>query len=161
MAKFDPNQISFAQGAVRVEGVVAKHRLPTATKVLTSKDKAVVESLHDLSVTNVPKGFTKTQLPFVFQQSQFFVSRAEAGAKVAEHAHDGGDAIRFVLDGSITYQGVELKAGDWMFIPKGVPYAIDIGRLGATMGYCYQCCCAGAVDVRDWIVDPAPEFRRG
>lgn len=159
MAKFDPNQVSFAQGAVRVEGVVARHRLAVKTQILTSKDEAVVEALGDLHVRNVPKGFTKTQLPFVFQQAQFFISHAEAGAKVAEHAHDGGDAIRFILHGGIVHKGVDLVAGDWMFIPKGVPYTIDIGRAGAVMGYCYACCCAGFEDVRDWIVDPAPETR--
>ena len=161
MAKFDPNQISFAQGAVRVEGVVARHRLPVATRVLTSKDETVVKSLHDLTVRNVPKGFTKVQLPFVFQQSQFFISEAEPGAHVAEHAHDGGDAIRFILDGAITHNGVELVAGDWMFIPKGVSYTIDIGKAGARMGYCYQCCCAGIEDVRDWVVNPASFGHRG
>lgn len=161
MAKFDPNQISFAQGAVRVEGVVAKHGLDTKTKVLTSKDKEVRHAMGDLGVTSVPADFTKVQLPFVFDRGQFFISHGKAGAKVPEHAHDNGDALRFIVEGSVIYNGVELKAGDWMFVPKGVGYTMEIGRAGATMCYCYQCCCAGRADIRDWIVDPGPERIHG
>ncbi|WP_380785682.1 cupin domain-containing protein [Sphingomonas sp. R86521] len=155
MAKFDPSPISFAQGAVRVEGVVAKHKLETKSRVLTSKDPDVAGALKELGVTNVPTGFTKYQLPFVFDRAQFFISDAEAGAELPDHAHDNGDALRIIVAGSVVHDEVELHAGDWMFVPRGVSYKMKIGRAGATMAYCYPCCCAGAADVRDWIVDPA------
>ena len=157
MQEFDPNQVSFADGAVRVERVVAHHRLDTIGAIVTSKGKGAEAVLRDLGVSNVSKGFTKGQLPFVFTQAQFFVSHAEPNAKVAEHAHTEGDALRIITHGSITHDGVELKAGDWMFIPKGVKYAIEIGREGASMCYCYECCCAGRRDMQKWLVDPAPD----
>ena len=159
MTDFDPNQVSFAQGAVRIEGVIRKHKLDL-NKIMTSRDAHVRTALKDLGVSNVPKGFGKVQLPFVFPQSQFFISHAEANGKVGEHAHHGGDALRFIAAGSVTYNGVELTEGDWMYVPTGVSYSLGIGARGATMCYCYCCCCAGFADVRDWVVDPGPEIAR-
>jgi len=153
--KFNPNQVTFAQGAVRVEGVVRKRGIDLSKKIMTSRDPDAKRLTAALPVTNVPHGFTKHQLPFVLQDSQLFITHAPAGAKVGEHSHDEGDGIRFIAQGSVTYNGVELTEGDWMYIPKGVPYNITIGDRGATMCYCYCCCCAGLEDVRDWIVDPA------
>ncbi len=159
MAKFDPNQVSFAQGEVRVEGVLRKHKIDL-NKIFTSRDKHIQPVLKELAIRNVPEGFTKVQLPFVFPRSQFYISVAEANAKVSEHAHNGGDAVRFIASGSVIYKDVELEAGDWMYVPKGAPYSLGIGARGATMCYCYCCSCAGFEDVRDWIVDPAPEIMR-
>jgi hypothetical protein len=49
--------------------------------------------------------------------------------------------VRFIISGSIKYNGIELTAGDWMFVPKGEEYEFTVGPLGASMAYCYQCCC--------------------
>lgn len=151
---FNPNQVSFYQGAVRVEGVSRKLGLDHR-KIMTSHDRHAGEIKKALNVSNVPEGFRKYQLPFVFDKSQFFVTEAPANAEIPEHSHDEGDGIRFVVGGSVVYNGVELKAGDWMYIPKGSRYSLKVGPNGASMCYCYCCCCAGAADVRDWIVDPA------
>jgi hypothetical protein len=159
MLTFDPNQVSFAQGEVRVEGVVRKHELKLG-KIMTSRDRDLAPALKDLAVRNVPDGFSKVQLPFVFTRSQFFISEAKPRSKVAEHAHHGGDALRFIARGSVVHDGVELGAGDWMYVPQGTRYSLEIGPEGATMCYCYSCCCAGLEDVRDWIVNPAPENMR-
>jgi len=156
--KFDPNQVTFAEGAVRVEGVVRSLGVDLRSKILTSRDPLAQRLRKLLPISNVPRGFEKYQLPFVLQPSQLFVTHAPAGAKVAEHSHDEGDGIRFIASGSVIHQGVELTAGDWMFIPKGVRYNIEIGPAGATMAYCYCCCCGGREDIRDWISDP-PELR--
>lgn len=153
--KFDPNQVTFAQGAVRVEGVVRKLGVDLRRQVLTSRDPVALELRKLLPVTNVPKGFEKYQLPFVLQDSQLFVTTAPAGAKVEEHAHEDGDGVRFIAHGSVHYNGMELKEGDWMFIPKGLRYSLQIGARGAVMCYCYCCCCAGFADVRDWVTNPA------
>ena len=50
--------------------------------------------------------------------------------------------MRIILAGSIIYEGKELTGGDWMFIPKGQPYAMRVGKTGVIICYCYQCCCA-------------------
>lgn len=158
--KFDPNQVSFAEGAVRVQAVVRRLGIDLSKKVMTSRDREAEQLRKLLPVTNVPAGFEKHQLPFILSDSQLFVTHAPPGAKVAEHSHDDGDGIRFIAKGSVVFNGVELTEGDWMFIPKGIRYSIDIGRHGAVMCYCYCCCCAGRADVRDWLGDPAPEIKK-
>lgn len=154
MAKFDPNEVTFAEGAVRVERVARKYKIGKS-KILTSQDSEIAGAVKELGVSNVPDGFRKWQLPFVMDASQLFVTDAKAGARVGEHSHDQGDGIRFIVSGSIIYEGKTLKAGDWMFIPKGVPYSMQIGPDGARMCYCYCCCCAGRLDVRDYVTNPA------
>ncbi len=68
--------------------------------------------------SELPEGITKWQLPFYMEGGQFFVTTAKAGVEVAEHSHDD-DGVRFIISGSIIYDGIELGAGDWMFLPKG------------------------------------------
>jgi len=153
---FDPNQVTFAEGAVRVQGVLARLKIDTSKAIMTSRDPVAKRLRELLPVSNVPKGFSKYQLPFVMSDSQLFVTFASPNAEVAEHSHDEGDGIRFIADGSVIYKDIELTAGDWMFIPKGVKYAIRMGARGAVMCYCYCCSCAGRADLRHWIVDPAP-----
>lgn len=51
----------------------------------------------------------------------------QPGAKVAPHVHGDAEEINVVLAGEgyfLTAQGAKpIKAGDWQFIPKGVPHA--------------------------------------
>jgi hypothetical protein len=76
------------------------------------------------------------------EQSFLFITTAEPDVETPEHAHEEGDGIRFIAAGSIIYNGTELIAGDWMFVPRGVSYAFKAGPMGALMCYCYCCCCA-------------------
>ena len=153
MTKFDPNEVTFAEGAVRVERIARKHGIGLS-KIYTSKDKEITSAIRDLPVTNVSKEFKKWQLPFIFNPTQLFFTEASANAKVPEHSHDEGNGIRFIIDGSISYKGQTLSAGDWMFIPKGIPYSMEIGPKGARMCYCYECCCAGRADLGEFVSNP-------
>jgi hypothetical protein len=110
-----------------------------------------------LPIRNVPEGFEKWQLPFVFDKGLFFITHAKPGTKAAEHSHDEGDGIRFIVSGSIHYKDHELGPGDWMFIPAKVPYSFTAGPRGASMCYCYCCCCGGREDILDWLSDPPPD----
>lgn len=157
MAKFDPNQATFAEGALRVERAVRALKIDLKSKIVTSRDPSAATLKRALPIRNVPDGFEKWQLPFVFDKSLLFITHAKAGAKAGEHSHDEGDGIRFIVSGSIYFNKQELAAGDWMFIPARVPYSFEVGNSGATMCYCYCCCCAGAADIRDWLGDPPPE----
>ena len=51
----------------------------------------------------------------------FFLTVSEPGAIVPSHEHKR-DLFRIVVSGSIITNGIELKSGDWMFVPKGVSY---------------------------------------
>ena len=157
MAKFDPNQATYAEGALRTERAVRALSIDLKSKIVTSRDTAATTLKRALPIRNVPDGFEKWQLPFAFDKSLFFITHAKAGAKAGEHSHDEGDGIRFIVSGSIYFNKQELTAGDWMFIPARVPYSFEVGKNGAIMCYCYQCCCAGAADIRDWLGDPPPD----
>ena len=155
---FDPNQVSFDQGVERIRLAAEKLQFDQAEGVVTSKDAVAQRAKKLLTVSNVPGGFTKWQLPVLLTRpSQMFITVAEPGLQVGEHSHDEGDGIRFIAGGSITFEGKELSAGDWMFIPTGTRYSFEVGELGAIMCYCYCCCCAGALDLfPEQVVDPPP-----
>lgn len=143
MSRFQPNAMTFEQGLERIRSALAKAGGGGRDGIVTSKDKSMREATRSLRIENVPEGFAKFQLPvYMDRPTQLFVSVGAPGADVPEHSHDEGDGFRYIVSGSITYKGEELSAGDWMFIPRGQRYAIKIGDLGATMFYCYQCCCA-------------------
>jgi len=141
---FSPNRCTFQEGIDRVKAAVQQAGFHTEG-IVTSRDPKAAALLSDLAVSNVPGGFTKYQLPVYFDGgpgSQFYLTVGSPNQKVPSHSHDEGDGIRLIVSGSIVYDGKVLNAGDWMFIPKGKPYAFEVGPLGVQMFYCYQCCCA-------------------
>ncbi|MEU7525455.1 cupin domain-containing protein [Saccharothrix sp. NPDC042600] len=152
--EFNPNQVTFDEGLVRIQQVVERVRLDT-TKVVTSRQDDVAEAIKLLTVSAVPGGFRKWQLPvYLNRASQLFITVAEPDVEVPEHAHEEGDGIRFIVSGSITYDGEELSSGDWMYIPQGQKYSFKVGPRGATMCYCYCCCCAGRADLFEDVINP-------
>ncbi len=153
---FNPNIATFEDGERRVELASKKAEFQVSSKVITSQDKEAIRVVNLLGVDNVPPGFKKWQLPFVMKPSQLFISVANPDVSVPEHSHDEGNGIRFIISGSIYYNGKELKAGDWMFIPKGSKYTFKVGPFGASFCYCYECCCGGKELGVNWIIDPAP-----
>jgi len=123
-------------------------------RVITSQDDQAVEAQKLLIVTGLPRGFTEWQLPvWLDRPSELFITLAAPNTAVPEHSHDAGDGIRFIAGGSIIYDGRELTAGDWLYIPAGVKYSFKVGPLGATMCYCY-CCCAGPAHLASGVVNP-------
>jgi len=156
--KFDPNSVSFAEGAVKVERVLRKVGVKKDGKILTSVDDRARKAKDFLAVKNVPGDFRKWQIPVVLTQAQLFISEGKANAHVEEHSHDEGDGVRIIMSGSIVYDGKELKAGDWMYIPQGAKYSFRVGPNGASMCYCYCCCCGGREDIENWVPDPAPDL---
>ncbi|MGL5058740.1 MAG: cupin domain-containing protein [Microcoleus sp.] len=156
--KFDPNQLTFDEGLNRIERASETVRIKLERRILTSKDEDVAKLTDALKVNNIPDGFQKWQLPVYLEApSQLFISTAAPNSKVPKHAHRDGDGIRFIISGSVIYNGQELTAGDWMFIPAGHAYSLDVGKFGATMGYCYCCSCAGfELGIDGDVVNPAP-----
>jgi hypothetical protein len=156
--RFDPNQVTFDEGLERIKKVAEKAGIAKGGRVLTSRHPEVRRAQDLLEVSNVPdKGFRKWQLPvYLDRPSQLFVTVADPNLEVPEHSHDEGDGIRFIAGGSIQYDGEELTAGDWMFIPAGQTYTFTVGPMGATMCYCYCCCCAGSLDLAEQIINPDP-----
>ena len=150
--------MTFSQGEEKVKHACAEAGLKIGSKIITSRDRNAVVAANLLSVDNIPGGFKKWQRPFVMDRSQLFISIGSPDAKVPEHSHDEGDGIRFIMSGSIHYNGMELTAGDWMYIPKGAKYSMAVGALGAAMCYCYCCCCAGSIALNHGapVINPNP-----
>jgi len=148
---FNPNSITFDQGLQRIHEAVKKFGLKAGT-IVTSRDPGAEKLRTALIVDNVPPGFKKWQLPvYLSKPSQLFITVAEPGVAAPPHSHDEGDGVRFILAGSIIYEGKELTAGDWMFVPARVSYSFKTGPFGASMCYCYCCCCAGNISL---FLDP-------
>jgi hypothetical protein len=141
MEKFNPNVATFEDGVKRIDLALQQFGLVVADDIITSQDEGINKVLNRLAGDNIPDGFRKWQLPFVFDQSQFFFSVSQPDVKVAKHSHDEGQGIRLIVSGSIYYKDKELKSGDWMYIPKGTAYELTVGSYGVVMFYCYQCCC--------------------
>lgn len=140
---FRPNAMTFAQGIERIQSACKAAKLDIHNGIVTSKTAAVQKSIRALEVTNIPKGFTKFQLPVSFEgATQTYMSFGAPRTKVPLHSHDEGAGIRVIMFGSIFYNGQELTAGDWMYIPKGKEYEFEVGPMGVGVFYCYQCCCA-------------------
>jgi hypothetical protein len=140
---FNPNSKTLAACIAHVQQVTRAAKLDMNSGIVTSRDSVVQAVLKTLEVTNIPSGFTKFQLPVIFDgPTTTYMSFGAARTKVPSHSHDEGAGVRVILFGSISYKGHELTAGDWMYIPKGVPYEFEVGNMGVGMFYCYQCCCA-------------------
>ena len=139
---FQPNRLTFDDG-VKMLQAAAKEAGVQEGEILTSQDISVKKATELLSISNVPGGFTKWMLPvYLDGPSQQYFSYSAPGVVVPRHSHDEGDGLRVILHGQITYKDITLRAGDWMFIPKGKPYEFSVGPQGVGMFYCYRCCCA-------------------
>ncbi|MBC3193901.1 cupin domain-containing protein [Pseudonocardia sp. C8] len=140
---FDPNRSSLAACMERIQEALKGHGRELNSGIVTSRDEDARELRRELAIDNVPEGFRKYQLPVMLpEQSFMFITVADPDVESPAHSHDEGDGIRFIAGGSIIYDGSELVAGDWMFIPRGERYSFRTGPHGALMCYCYCCCCA-------------------
>lgn len=139
---FDPKKFkSLETGIADTKRILEAAGIDLSKEIFTSRDEKAREAMKSLKVTNIPGGFSKWQLPILMQESLSYISVGNADAEVPEHGHDG-DGLRVIISGSIIYNGKELTAGDWMWIPAKKNYSIKVGPQGATMFYCYRCTCA-------------------
>lgn len=121
--KPDDRVIEGKPGAARIKTALRRRGVNVSKRVITSRDPGMDEIRYELRRTDMPPGIQSWQLPVILENCPvfFFLTVAEPGAVVPIHSHKR-DLIRFVLSGSIITNGIELKAGDWMFVPKGVEY---------------------------------------
>ena len=137
--KPDDSVIEGRTGARRVRAALKKHGSNVKDRVVTSRDPGMDEARHELSRADMPSGFRQWQLPLLLENCPvfFFLTVAEPGAVVPSHSHKR-DLFRVVLSGSIITNGQELKLGDWMFVPSGIPYSYSAAHNpGAITMHCY------------------------
>lgn len=157
-SNFEPVHIPYDEGIERIKKALNESGIVLGSRILTSRDADVVKACNLLAVDQMPKGFTKWQLPFFVGGGQFFITSAEPNTSIGRHSHTD-DGVRFIISGSIIYDGIELNAGDWMFIPKEKSYSFKVGPLGASMCYCYECCCAKRDLSHNEVINPAEYVR--
>lgn len=123
--------------------MLASRGIDLERHIVTSRDKACLKIRETLACSTVPEGFVKWRIPVFLDCAgvNFYLSAAASEAKVASHSHTG-PTIRFIIEGSVIFKGVEYTTGDWIYLPANRRYSFSAGPLGATsiLGYC--CCCA-------------------
>jgi hypothetical protein len=126
------------RGILRVKEQLANGHLNTK-KIVTSRDPSVVAMLDALETKAMPSGFIQHQLPILLpgDGAMYFITRGQANAKFPKHSHDRDDGLRVILDGSLIYDGVELFAGDWFYVPRGCAYEFQVGKNGCSVFHAY------------------------
>jgi len=136
--KADDSVVEGPKGVARVRAAVKKHRLTVKDRVITSRDPGMHDLHYTLMREGMPPGIRTWQIPFVMEgPAFFFLTVSEPGAIVPSHEHKR-DLFRIIVSGSIITNGIELKSGDWMFVPKGVSYGYSAAlNPGAISYHCY------------------------
>ena len=135
MNRFVPQELTFEQGSERIREALRKAEVDIENTIVTSRDPWAERLREELRMTNQPSGVAMWQLPVVLNQSLLFLQVLEPGAQVPEHEHVRAAVFRLVISGSIHYDGKELTAGDWMYVPRGQSYSFSAGSAGATVMY--------------------------
>lgn len=119
----DDSLVEGPSGIERIREALKKHNVTIEGRVVTSRDLRMDLVRLDLKREDRPQGFEQWQIPAWGDGPAFpFITVADPGAVVPEHSHKR-DLFRVVISGSIIVNGIELKPGDWMYVPKGVRYS--------------------------------------
>lgn len=139
----DDSVIEGETGKERIREALKRHRIKTdESRVITSRDPGMDEVRFHLRRENMPPGYEQWQLPVKLTgETFFFLTVGQPGAVVPTHSHKR-DLFRIVVWGSVIYNGIELKQGDWMFVPAGVEYSLSTAMnpsspAGAMTWHCY------------------------
>lgn len=125
------------KGARRISDALKKAGIKTEGRVVTSRDKGMAQLKTALARENPPKGFKQWQLPVVLGEGAVaFMTAGKPGAKLPSHAHKA-TLFRVIISGSVRSNGKTLKAGDWMFVPSGQSYSLDVGSDGCIAWHVY------------------------
>lgn len=127
------------RGIHRVKEVLNAAGLDTKNRIITSRDTAILPLIEKLRANIMPLGFEQYQLPLLLpsENTMYFITVGQPKAKFPEHRHTYDDGLRVIISGSIIYDGTELIAGDWMFVPRGSSYTFEVGDAGCTVFHAY------------------------
>jgi hypothetical protein len=135
MEKFVPQELNFEQGSERIRTALRKANVDIENTIITSRDPWAAGIREEFRMSNQPSGVEMWLLPVVLNRSLLFLQVLAPDAEVPEHEHVRAAVFRLVISGSVVYNGMELMAGDWMYVPRGISYSFSAGRLGATVMY--------------------------
>jgi quercetin dioxygenase-like cupin family protein len=123
-----PIEVSRDHDRIRV--VQARHGYDQATTVLTSRDEDAIAMMSELPAEGLTGDFAGQLVPIVFGPETETVVTADVGTRTGEHYHHWCGHFK-IMTGTVAVRGrgraqVELTAGDWVHIPTGVLYEIEI-----------------------------------
>lgn len=119
----DDSDIEAEVASRKIKDALEEHGIVVENRVITSRDPGMNDVRFALRRRNMPAGFLSWQLPIELDgPAHAFITVAEPGAVVPSHTHKR-DLFRVVISGSIILDNVELKSGDWMFVPSGAKYS--------------------------------------
>lgn len=77
-----------------------------------------------------------TEIPVDFASIQrFYIKKFKKGLKTPKHVHDS-PSFRYVLSGKIKINSKTYSPGDWVFVPRGVPYSFEALKDSEAMEAC-------------------------
>jgi hypothetical protein len=135
MSTFEPLEMSFQDGSERISAALSAAGIALDSGILTSRDPRVAPLREALKVARGPETSDIWQLPVTLRNALVFVSVLQPNVAIPEHRHPEHAVFRLVITGSIVHEGTELGVGDWMYVPKGHPYAFQAGPNGAVLFY--------------------------
>ena len=134
---FDPDEKILDEDEINT--ILRNHDL-SLDEIVTSRSRRMDEVRYAMRRRNQPDGWLSWQLPAYLksQTSTFFLSTGAPGAVLPGHAHEFGQ-LRIVLSGGVVFNGVELRSGDWIWIPAGKEYSLtaSLNPGGGSTTYAY------------------------
>ena len=133
---FDPDKKTYSGEELAQYGLVREGynkeeiiELGITPVVVSSFDELEEMAKSELSLdTPFGSGIQKWQLPIDMMPVRVAKTIFPKNSRVKSHVHpestqeDPGGGLRMVAKGSVTYDGKKYQAGDWFFVPNGVPY---------------------------------------
>ena len=95
-------------------------------KFLPELEKRKIIFSTDVKVTPFREDYGVKKTPLVWplwDYKMFYLVEVPAGTQIPKHAHDEA-VFRLVVEGSLTVNGKEVRAGTWFVVNKYVPYEI-------------------------------------
>ena len=117
----DPDDAVLSASHARIEQATG---LTKEDRIVTSRDKG----RDALPGRDLPAGMEQKLFAVALPHKMLaFETRFEPNVTLPSHAHAKAAVFRVVRQGSVFYGDVELKAGDWMYVPPGASYELRSG----------------------------------
>jgi len=124
----------------RIRAAQAEQGFEQATTVFTSRDTLATTLMNALPAEGLAPGFQGQLIPIVFGAGIGLNVLASADTTTGPHSHNT-DGFHQILNGTMRVSvpdqdlEVDLGPGDWVFIPAGVRYRLEVGPEGCE--WCY------------------------
>ena len=130
----------------RIQAAQHERGFNQATTVLTSRDTLAITLMNALPAEGLAPGFQGELIPIVFGAGIELDVLARVGTTTGQHYHDT-DGFHEILNGRVRVSVnkcdrlsdqdlvVDLGPGDWVWIPRGVTYTLEIVANPVTIRY--------------------------